>query len=119
MQHMLCDNNDPFKSVYDKLNIFRDTLSDTVEDLGETSVEIIHGQGSQSLSCILVQREKIASLFDTVVGVTGQAYKHVIKPGAKKVGQAVATTVAVAHGTFIRPFFRGVGNGIDSVIDNR
>ena len=41
-----CDDiidNDPFESVYDKLNIFRGTLSDTVEDLGETSVEIIHG----------------------------------------------------------------------------
>jgi hypothetical protein len=49
-------------SVYDKLNIFRDRLSDTVEDLGETSVEIIHG----------------------VVGVTGQAYEHVVKPGLKK-----------------------------------
>lgn len=35
--------NDSFESVYDKLNIFRDRLSDTVEDLGETSVEIIHG----------------------------------------------------------------------------
>ena len=33
----------PYSSVYDKLNIFRDRLSDTVEDLGETSVEIIHG----------------------------------------------------------------------------
>ena len=35
------------KSVYDKLNIFRDRLSETVEDLGETSVEIIHGEGLQ------------------------------------------------------------------------
>ena len=37
----------PFKSVYDKLNIFRDRLSETVEDLGETSVEIIHGEDLQ------------------------------------------------------------------------
>ena len=71
------------------------------------------------MSCISVRKKLFASPSDTVVGVTGQAYKHVIKPGAKKVGQAVATTVAVAHGTFIRPFFRGVGNGIDTVIDNR
>ena len=26
----------PFKSVYDKLNIFRDRLSETVEDLGDS-----------------------------------------------------------------------------------
>ena len=37
----------PFNNVYDKLNIFRDRLSETVEYLGETSVEIIHGEGLQ------------------------------------------------------------------------
>ena len=55
-----------------------------------------------------------------MVGVTGQAYEHVIKPGVKKVSKAVATTAVattavVVHGTLIKPFFRGIGNGIDTV----
>ena len=58
------------------------------------------------------------SLLDKVVGVTGQAYEHVIKPGIKKVSKAVATTAVVVHGTLIKPFFRGIGNGID-IVNNR
>ena len=57
-----------------------------------------------------------------MVGVTGQAYEHVIKPGVKKVTKAVASTAvastAVVPGTLIKPLFRGIGNGID-IVNNR
>ena len=61
---------------------------------------------------------RFASPFDKVVGVTGQAYEHVIKPGVKKVTKAVASTAVVVHGTLIKPLFRGIGNGID-IVNNR
>ena len=53
-----------------------------------------------------------------MVGVTGHAYEHVIKPGVKKVTKAVASSAVVVHGTLIKPLFREIGNGID-IVNNR
>ena len=52
-----------------------------------------------------------------MIGVTGQAYEHVIKPEVKKVTKAVAST-AVVPGTLIKLLFRGIGNGND-IVNNR